>query len=112
MAKSTDKIWITLDSGVSAEAEAPVFVSASRSTDIPAFYADWFFERLKRGYSAWTNPYNGVTSYVSYSRMRFIVFWSKNPKPLLEHLDYLAERNIGCYIPVSYTHLRAHETGT
>lgn len=98
MAKSTDKIKITLDSGVSAEAQAPVIVSASRSTDIPAFYADWFFERLKRGYSAWTNPFNGVTSYVSYSRMRFIVFWSKNPKPLLEHLDYLAERNIGCYI--------------
>ncbi|WP_285830035.1 MULTISPECIES: DUF1848 domain-containing protein [Bacteroides] len=107
MAKSTDKIWITLDSGVSAEAQAPVIVSASRSTDIPAFYADWFFERLKRGYSAWTNPFNGVTSYVSYSRMRFIVFWSKNPKPLLEHLDYLAERNIGCYI--QYT-LNDYET--
>lgn len=98
MAKSTDKIQIILDSGVSAEAQAPVIVSASRSTDIPAFYADWFFERLKRGYSAWTNPFNGVTSYVAYSNTRFIVFWSKNPKPLLEHLDYLTERNIGCYI--------------
>lgn len=98
MAMSTDKIQITLDSGVSAEAHTPVIVSASRSTDIPAFYADWFFERLKRGYSAWTNPFNGVTSYVSYSRTRFIVFWSKNPKPLLEHIDYLSERNIGCYI--------------
>lgn len=98
MAKSTDKIQITLDSGVSVEALAPVIVSASRSTDIPAFYADWFFVRLKRGYSAWTNPFNGVTSYVSYNRTRFIVFWSKNPKPLLEHIDYLLERNIGCYI--------------
>ena len=29
---------------------------------------------------------------------RFIVFWSKNPRPLLQHLDYLKERNIGCYI--------------
>ena len=54
MAKATDKIQITLDSGASAEAQAPVIVSASRSTDIPAFYADWFFERLKRGYSAIT----------------------------------------------------------
>lgn len=98
MAKSTDKIQITLDSGVKAEAHAPVIVSASRSTDIPAFYADWFFERLKRGYSAWTNPFNGVTSYVSYSNTRFIVFWSKNPRPLLKHLDCLSERNIGCYI--------------
>lgn len=98
MAKSTDKIQITLDSGVKAEAQAPIIVSVSRSTDIPAFYADWFFERLKRGYSAWTNPFNGVTSYVAFSNTRFIVFWSKNPKPLLEHLDYLAEANIGCYI--------------
>lgn len=98
MAKATDKIQITLDSGVSAEAQAPVIVSASRSTDIPAFYADWFFARLRRGYSAWTNPFNGVTSYVSYSRTRFIVFWSKNPRPLLEHLDYLKEKNIQCYI--------------
>ncbi|NBJ07188.1 DUF1848 domain-containing protein [Duncaniella freteri] len=107
MAKSTDKIRITLDSGVSVEAQAPVIVSASRSTDIPAFYADWFFERLKRGYSAWTNPFNGVTSYVAYSNTRFIVFWSKNPRPLLEHLDYLTERDIGCYI--QYT-LNDYET--
>lgn len=98
MAKASDKISIILDSGVSAEAQAPVIVSASRSTDIPAFYADWFFERLKRGYSAWTNPFNGVTSYVSYKKTRFIVFWSKNPRPLLDHIDYLNERNIGCYI--------------
>lgn len=98
MVKSTGKIRITLDSGVSAEAQTPVIVSASRSTDIPAFYADWFFERLKRGYSAWTNPFNGVTSYVAYCNTRFIVFWSKNPRPLMEHLDYLTGQNIGCYI--------------
>lgn len=98
MANSTDKIQITLESGASAEAQAPVVVSASRSTDIPAFYADWFFERLRRGYSAWTNPFNGVTSYVAYSRTRFIVFWSKNPRPLLQHLDYLKERDIACYV--------------
>ena len=81
-----------------AEAQAPVIVSASRSTDIPAFYADWFFHRLKAGYSAWTNPFNGVKSFVSYEKCRFIVFWSKNPEPLLEHLDNLEERHINCYI--------------
>lgn len=78
--------------------QVPIIVSASRSTDIPAFYADWFFHRLKVGYSAWTNPFNGVKSYVSYKNTHFIVFWSKNPRPLLNHLDYLKERNIGCYI--------------
>lgn len=91
-------IQIKRENGETVKAQAPIIVSASRSTDIPAFYADWFFHRLKVGYSAWTNPFNGVKSYVSYQDTRFIVFWSKNPKPLLQHLDYLKERNIGCYI--------------
>lgn len=93
-----NKIQIIRENGETVEAQAPMIVSASRSTDIPAFYADWFFHRLKVGYSAWTNPFNGVKSYVSYQDTRFIVFWSKNPRPLLNHLDYLKERNIGCYI--------------
>lgn len=93
-----EKVKIEKEDGTTADAQAPVIVSASRSTDIPAFYADWFFHRLKVGYSAWTNPFNGVKSYVSYQNTRFIVFWSKNPKPLLNHLDYLKERNINCYI--------------
>ncbi len=92
------KIKIQRENGETDDAQAPVIVSASRSTDIPAFYSDWFFHRLKVGYSAWTNPFNGVKSYVSYHNTRFIVFWSKNPRPLLDHLDYLKERNIGCYI--------------
>lgn len=80
------------------KAQAPTIISASRSTDIPAFYADWFFKRLEIGYSAWTNPFNGVKSYVSYDKTHFIVFWSKNPRPLLDYLHILEERNIKCYI--------------
>lgn len=97
MAKK-DKIRIKNDRGEFVDAMAPVIVSASRATDIPAFYSDWFFTRLKKGYSVWTNPFNGVPSYISYSNTRFIVFWSKNPKPLIPHLDFLKENNIGCYI--------------
>lgn len=52
--------------GRTVKAQAPLIISASRSTDIPAFYADCFFDRLEKGYSAWTNPFNGVKSYVSY----------------------------------------------
>lgn len=92
------KIKQSTDSGAIVEMQAPVIVSASRSTDIPAFYADWFFYRLQKGYSAWTNPFNGVKSYISYDKTRFIVFWSKNPRPLLPYLHVLQERNIGCYI--------------
>ncbi len=95
---SWEKIKITLENGDSVEAQAPEIVSVSRSTDIPAFYADWFFHRLKVGYSAWKNPFNGVKSYVSYRNTRFIVFWSKNPCPLLPYLPILREKNIRCYV--------------
>ena len=84
--------------GQPVKAQAPIIVSASRSTDIPAFYADWFFNRLDKGYCAWTNPFNGVQSYVSFEKTRFIVFWSKNPKPLLPYLGILKEKRINCYI--------------
>ena len=92
------KEYLPRENGEVVPMQVPMIVSASRSTDIPAFYADWFFNRLKVGYSAWTNPFNGVKGYVSYKNTRFIVFWSKNPRPLLQHLDFLKERNIGCYI--------------
>lgn len=86
------------EDGTLVPMQVPVIVSASRSTDIPAFYADWFFYRLKVGYSAWTNPFNGQKLFVSFKNTRFIVFWSKNPEPLLKHLDELKARDIDCYI--------------
>ena len=92
------KIDRPIEDGSIVSMQAPVIVSASRSTDIPAFYADWFFHRLEKGYSAWTNPFNGVKSYVSYENTRFIVFWSKNPRPLIPYFHKLKERNIKCYI--------------
>ena len=55
----TDKIKLTLQDGNSVEAQAPMIVSASRATDIPAFYSQWFFERLREGYVRWRNPYSG-----------------------------------------------------
>lgn len=93
-----EKTEILLDNGSPATATAPVVISASRATDLPAFYADWFFKRLEAGYSAWTNPFNGVKSYVSYENTRLIVFWSKNPKPLEKYLDILEKKNINSYI--------------
>lgn len=97
-----DKMKLLRENGELVEMQVPILVSASRSTDIPAFYADWFFHRLDvAGYSAWTNPFNGVRSYVSYQNTRFIVFWSKNPAPLLEYLPILERRGIGCYIQYS-----------
>lgn len=98
MANSKQKPTIQLEDGTIAICQEPVVVSASRSTDIPAFYSDWFFHRLKKGYSAWNNPFNGRKMYISYAKTRFIVFWSKNPRPLIKHLTELNEHHIGCYI--------------
>ncbi len=78
-------------------ADAPVIISASRSTDIPAFYSDWFMNSLRRGYSKWINPFNRKEQYISYADCRMVVFWSKNPKPMLKYLDELNSRNIKYY---------------
>jgi DNA repair photolyase len=92
-----NKIEIRTKNGQLIESQAPVILSASRSTDIPAFYSDWFFQRLKEGYVKWKNPFNGVSLYVAFQNTRLIVFWSKNHKPLIKHLNYLDESNINYY---------------
>lgn len=80
------------------DAIAPVIISASRATDIPAFFPLWFSNRLKAGYMLWTNPFNAKqVQYVSFQNTRVVVFWSKNPKPLFRYLPELDERGINYY---------------
>ena len=71
------------------EAVAPLIASASRSTDIPAFYGDWFMARLAAGYVRWKSPFGGSPLYVTFEKTRVFVFWSKNPAPFFPHLDTL-----------------------
>lgn len=92
-----NKTKIEIQSGEFVEAQSPIIVSASRSTDIPAFYSDWFIDRLKEGYVKWKNPFNGVPLYVSFQNTRLIVFWSKNYKPIIKHLDYLNDKQLNYY---------------
>ncbi len=88
-------IWkkreILNDLGKTVVAQLPIIISASRSTDIPTFYADWFVERWKKGYVKWKNPFNGLPLYVSFENTRVVVFWTKNPKPFMKYLDFLDE---------------------
>ena len=93
-----EKHKLTLDNGNIVDAQTPLIVSASRATDIPAFYCQWFFNRLGKGHVRWRNPYNGKDSYVSFDNTKFIVFWSKNPAPLLQFLPILKQKGIGCYV--------------
>jgi DNA repair photolyase len=99
--KGWEKTEIAIDSGEKTAATAPLIVSASRETDIPAFYAEWFMHRLDKGYLRWTNPFNGVPQYVSFEKTRLIVFWTKNPAPLFPYLARLEKKGIGFYVQVT-----------
>ena len=92
-----NKIQIQQSNGEFVDAQAPAIISVSRSTDIPAFYSDWFMDRLKEGYVKWKNPFNGLPLYVSFRDARLFVFWSKNPKPMLKHLDALDQKGYNYY---------------
>lgn len=94
---SWDKIQIKRSNGETVEAQAPVIISASRSTDIPAFYSNWLINRIKAGYVMWKNPFNGVSLFVSFEKTRLFVFWSKNYKPMLKHLNFLDEKGVHYY---------------
>ena len=80
------------------QAIAPLIVSASRATDIPAFHMAWLMRRLREGYCVWVNPFNRSRQYVSFRRCKFIVFWSKNPAPLVPHLEELRDRGFDLYV--------------
>ncbi len=63
-----------------------IVISASRRTDIPAFYMDWFMEQVKIGEFIVRNPYNQKVKRVTVTPdyVHTIVFWSKNFDPFLQ----------------------------
>ncbi len=91
------EIDIITDKQKKEPAKAPLIISASRATDIPAFYSEWFFNRLKKGHLKWINPFNGKASNIAFHNTRVIVFWSKDPSPIIPYLPVLDEKNIGYY---------------
>lgn len=95
--KTWNKKNIINDNGKTVEAIMPFVISASRSTDIPAFYSRWFMNRFEKGYITWINPFNRKEQYVSFEETKIIVFWSKNPKPIIPHLKEFNKRGIKYY---------------
>lgn len=94
-----EKVEIVTDNGTKVKAIAPVIVSASRSTDIPAYFPKWFVSRFNggRGYVKWFNPFNQKPVYVSFEKTKVIVFWSKNPKPFIPYLPQLDAAGVHYY---------------
>jgi DNA repair photolyase len=79
-----------------------MIVSASRRTDIPAFYSDWFFNRLREGFALVRNPLNPLQIRrvaLNPGELDGIVFWTKNPGPLLPLLSRLE----GCHYYFQFT---------
>lgn len=73
-----------------------MILSVSRRTDIPNYYSEWFFNRLKEGFLYVRNPMN----FHQISKIKIspdvvdcIVFWTKNPLPMMERLDELEAYN-------------------
>ncbi len=90
-----------------------MILSVSRRTDIPAFYSNWFFDRLKDGYVLVPNPINpskiariklesisiknieidliGQKKVEMQGNIEGIVFWTKNPMPMFDKLHLLED---------------------
>ncbi|MBQ7774464.1 MAG: DUF1848 domain-containing protein [Lachnospiraceae bacterium] len=71
-----------------------MILSVSRRTDIPCYYSEWFFNRLREGFLYVRNPMNPhqVSKIVlSPEVVDCIVFWTKNPLPMLERLEELRD---------------------
>ncbi len=67
-----------------------MILSASRRTDIPNYYSEWLARRFRAGFLCVRNPMN----FRQVSRITLnpnvidcIVFWTKNPAPMLPYLD-------------------------
>ena len=71
-----------------------MIISASRRTDIPTYYSEWFMNRIQEGYVCVRNPMNiHQISQIALTPdvVDGIVFWTKNPLPMLPKLDSLKE---------------------
>ncbi|WP_162610998.1 DUF1848 domain-containing protein [Gordonibacter sp. An230] len=83
-----------------------MIISASRRTDIPRFYSEWFFNRVREGFVATRNPFNAdqVAKWrLDAETVDAIVFWTKDPAPMLGRLRELDERGFVYYFQFTLT---------
>lgn len=73
-------------------------------TDIPAFYSDWFYNRIREGYALSRNPYNPtqITKYLLNPEVIDVMaFCTKNPLPMLDRLSLLAEFDMFWFVTIT-----------
>ncbi len=90
-----------------------MIISASRRTDIPAFYSAWLMNRIRAGFCIVPNPFNARQIRrisLAPEDVDAFVFWSKNPRPMLELLPELNDRGfVYCFLFTLNHYPRAFE---
>lgn len=77
-----------------------MIISATRRADLPAFYAPWFMNRIRAGFAAVPNPFNShqvARIVLAPEQVRAMVFWTRDPRPMLPHLAELTSREFKYY---------------
>lgn len=84
-------------------------ISVSRRTDVPAFYGDWFMQRIREGFAGVVNPFGGQRYRVSLKPedVACFVFWSKDFTPFTAHLEALDRLGYRFYFNSTVTALPA-----
>lgn len=81
-----------------------MIINTGQRTDIPAFYAKWFINRIKEGYVLVRNPYypNLVTKFSLDPKVVDVIgFCTKNPRPMLPYLDELSKYKQFWYVTIT-----------
>jgi hypothetical protein len=83
-----------------------MIISASRRTDIPALYSEWFFNRISEGFVVTKNPFNAkqlTKLHLSPDVVDAIVFWTKNAAPMIDRIGDLKQRGFCYYFQFTLT---------
>jgi len=81
-----------------------MIVSASRRSDIPAYYAEWLMGRIDAGYCAVRNPFDARRSTrvsLAPEDVDFLVLWTRDPRPIAGRMAELDGRGIRSYVQMT-----------
>ena len=83
-----------------------MILNTGNRSDIPAFFSDWFFNRIQEGFVCVRNPYSPhqVTKYILDPQVIDIIcFCTKNPKPMLSRLDLIKDYKQFWFVTITLT---------
>lgn len=80
-----------------------MIINTGTRTDIPAFFSEWFFNRVSEGFVCTRNPYNNeIYKYPLDSKIiDCLCFCTKNPKPMLKNLDLIEDYNQFWFVTIT-----------